>query len=169
MGQFSNSLPTQHLKGPEREGNKRESDKDAKPVCLLVCSDEISFLCGQVCICRFLQWCCVCCLCMHVCRGTLSSDITMLRVSAPYVCFERVVFMCACDSAQPKVKLTDSFPLRSPLVFLIDRHNAKVQAPSLVPMLIVHSCIFMSSLGINQLNKGWGRWLGAVFIMTLID
>ena len=72
--------------------------------------------------------------------------------------------VCAHASTQPKAELTDSFPLRSPLVFLIDRHNAKVQALSLVPMLIAGSCIFMSSLGINQLNKGWGRWLGAVFI-----
>lgn len=77
-----------------------------------------------------------------------------------YVCFERTFFfflffnVCARASAQPKAKLTDSFPLRSPLVFLIDRHNAKVQALSLVPMLIAASCIFMSSLGINQLNKG---------------
>lgn len=72
--------------------------------------------------------------------------------------------MCVHASAQPKAKLTDSFPLWSPLVPLIDRHNAKVQALSLVPMLISFSCIFMSSLGFNQLNKGWDRWLGAALI-----
>lgn len=28
----------------EKETKERESDEDAKPVCLLVCSDEMSFL-----------------------------------------------------------------------------------------------------------------------------
>lgn len=74
----------------------------------------------------------------------------MYALSVPFFFFD----VCARASTQPKAKLTDSFPLRSPLVFLIDRHNAKVQALSLVPMLIAASCIFMSSLGINQLNKG---------------
>lgn len=88
----------------------------------------------------------------------LSADFGVMCVSVRYVCFERTFFfffdVCVHASAQLKAELTDSFPLRSPLVFLIDRHNAKVQALSLVPMLITDSCIFMSSLGINQLNKG---------------
>lgn len=80
-----------------------------------------------------------------------------------FVFFERTFLWRACvrASSQPKAKLTDSFPLRSPLVLLIDRHNAKVQALSLVLMLITSSCICISSLGIKQLNKEWGcaDWL----------
>lgn len=79
--------------------------------------------------------------------------------------FSSLLFVTyACASTGDRAKLTDTFPLRSPSVFLIDRHKAEVQALSLVPMLMVESCIFMRSLGINPLNKGWGRWLVAVFI-----
>lgn len=98
---------------------------------------------------------------------------TFVGFSEPFVGLDEVCvcmlwgflfLMCVWASTEPKAELTDSFPLWGPSVFLIDRHNAEVQAPSLVPMLIAASCIFMSSLGIKQLNKGWGCWLGAAVI-----
>lgn len=118
----------------------------------------------HVCAFRCLLFVCLrMCMKMHAfCRPLC--DVCALCMLWAYLFFKLCVCVCVCASTQPKAELTDSFPLRSPLVFLIDRHNAKVQALSLVPMLIAGSCIFMSSLGINQLNKGWGRWLGAAFI-----
>lgn len=98
----------------------------------------------------------------HVWRSTPLAHFCLMSVIV-YVFFVHAVSE-ASSRAQPKAELTDSFPPRSPLVFLIDRYNAKVQALSLVPMLIAASCIFMSSLGIKKLNKGWGRWLEAAFI-----
>ena len=169
MGQFSNSLQTQYWEGLGGEKKKmeetegwREYETDGKH---RLCISVIVFV--YVLPCLGLQVCvCGCCVCF-----LSASPCVCVVCVVCYVCFECTFFfffffdVCVrCASTQPKAKLTDSFPLRSPLVFLIDRHNAKVQAPSLVPMLIAASCIFMSSLGINQLNKGWGRWLGAAFI-----
>lgn len=159
------------LKGPRnRRKQIRDSERDRKRLKLsaCLCFDKVSFYAGMSAFASIYTdavcavWVCICAQ-----RHTFFRH-HMLPVSAPNVCFEHGVFMGECNSAQPKVKLTDSVSLRSRLVFLIDRHNAKVQAPSLAPMLIQHSCIFMSSLGINQLNKGWGHWRAA-FLMTMID
>lgn len=102
-------------------------------VCICVCACMFSPA-----FCRLSCWCVLLCVCVCV----------MYALSVP------VFDVCVRASSQPKAELTDSFPPRSPLVFLIDRHNAEVQALSLVPMLIAASCIFMSSRGIKQLNKG---------------